>query len=92
MCESAKKPNDSVSNAQTRVIMWPWLFLGDINLQAANLYLEILIMAILGTPPKTTPPSNKRLIAGLIKGNQWLIHPDHKADYFLGGVARIPMV
>ena len=49
-------------------------------------------MAILGTPPKTTPPSNKRLIAGLIKGNQWLIHPDHKADYFLGGVARIPMV
>ena len=29
----------------------------------------------------------KALIAGLIKGNQWLIVPDHKAGYFLGGVA-----
>ena len=33
-------------------------------------------------PPN--PPSNKGLIAGLIKGNQWLINPDHKAGYFLG--------
>ena len=30
------------------------------------------------------PPRNKGLIAGLIKGNQWLISPDHKAGYFLG--------
>ena len=28
---------------------------------------------------------NKGLIAGLIKGNQWLINTDHKAGYFLGG-------
>ena len=44
-------------------------------------------------PPKLRlPPSNKGLIAGLIKGNQWVfINPDHKAGYFLGGVARIPM-
>ena len=26
-------------------------------------------------PPKATPPRNKALIAGLIKGNQWLIVP-----------------
>ncbi len=30
----------------------------------------------------TNPPGH---IAGLIKGNQWLISPDHKAGYFLGG-------
>ena len=41
---------------------------------------------------------HKGLIAGLIKGNQWVfINPDHKAGYFLGGVAlggvaRIPMI
>ena len=36
-------------------------------------------------PGPRTPPRNKGLIAGLIKGNQWLISPDHKA-LFLGGV------
>ena len=37
-------------------------------------------------PPKLPPPGNKALIAGLIKGNQWVfIVPDHKAGYFLGG-------
>ena len=41
-----------------------------------------------GTPPMPPPPGNKALIAGLIKGNQWVfIVPDHKAGYFLGGVA-----
>ena len=36
-------------------------------------------------PPKATPPRNKGLIAGLIKGNHWVfISPDHKA-LFLGG-------
>ena len=35
-------------------------------------------------PPLTYPPSgNKGLIAGLIKGNQWLISSDHKA-LFIG--------
>ena len=35
-------------------------------------------------PPKAIPPPRKKgLIAGLIKGNQWLINPDHKA-LFLG--------
>ena len=34
-----------------------------------------------------TPKKKPALIAGLIKGNQWLIVPDHKAGYFLGGVA-----
>ena len=34
--------------------------------------------------PSGAPPS-KGLIAGLIKGNQWLMNPDHKAGYFLGG-------
>ena len=46
---------------------------------------------------EATPPSNKGLIAGLIKGNQWFINPRNKAGYFLGGVAsggaaRIPMI
>ncbi len=42
-------------------------------------------MAIQSTPPgPRTPPRNKGLIFGLIKGNQWLISPDHKA-LFLGG-------
>ena len=32
------------------------------------------------------PPRNKGLIAGLIKGNQWVfISPDHKAGYFWAG-------
>ena len=35
--------------------------------------------------PKVPPKRNKGLIASLIKGNQWLIGPDHKA-LFLGGV------
>ena len=38
------------------------------------------------TPPLTYPPRTKGLIAGLIKGNQQLISPDHKACYFWGGV------
>ena len=39
------------------------------------------------SPPGHVPPllRNKGLIAGLIKGRQWLISPDHKA-LFLGGV------
>ena len=36
-------------------------------------------------PGPRTPPRNKGLIFGLIKGNQWLICPDHKA-LLLGGV------
>ena len=45
-------------------------------------------MAIYGGPLQchVYPPRNSRpLIAGLIKGNQWLlIIPDHKAGYVLG--------
>ena len=54
-------------------------------------WIPSIIMGILAAPPqsypppKLPPPSNKGLIAGLIKGNQWLISPDHKAGYFLGG-------
>ena len=53
---------------------------------------SVLIKGILATPP-----SNKGLIFGLVKGNQWLITLN-KAGYFLGGVAlgggvaRIPMI
>ena len=36
-------------------------------------------MASQPTPNLYTPPRNQGLIAGLIKGNQWLISPDHKA-------------
>ena len=47
------------------------------------------VMAGQPTPPgPRTPPRNKGLIAGLIKGNQWLISPDHKAGYFWGGYVR----
>ena len=46
-----------------------------------GIVLRISIKGILAAPPR-----NKGLIAGLIKGNQWLISPDHKA-LFLGGVA-----
>ena len=35
------------------------------------------------TPPP--PPRNKGLIAGLLKGSQWLISPKNKAGYFWGG-------
>ena len=42
-------------------------------------------MANQPAPPKVPPKRNKGLIASLIKGNQWLIGPDHKA-LFLGGV------
>ena len=34
--------------------------------------------------PPNVPPRNKGLIASLIKGNHWLISPDHKVGYFLG--------
>ena len=37
--------------------------------------------------PNATPQIRKGLIAGLIKGNQWLISPDHKA-LFLAGYVR----
>ena len=45
------------------------------------------IMAIQPTPPgHVPPPRNQGLIAGLIKGNQWVfISPDHKAGYFCVG-------
>ena len=36
-------------------------------------------------PGPRTPPRNKGLIAGLIKGNQWLISHDHKALLLGGG-------
>ena len=33
-----------------------------------------------------TPPRNKALIFGLLKGNQWVfISPDHEAGYFFCG-------
>ena len=49
--------------------------------------MENGVMASQPTPPgHVTPPRNKGLIAGLIKGNQWLISPDHKAGYGPGGV------
>ena len=34
-----------------------------------------IFKGILAAPPKLPPPRNKGLIAGLIKGNQWLISP-----------------
>ena len=37
--------------------------------------------------PPNVPPRNKGLLAGLIKGKQWLISPDHKALFL--GVASI---
>ena len=37
------------------------------------------------TTPQRTPLRNKGLIAGLIKGKQWIfISPDHKDSYFWG--------
>ena len=36
------------------------------------------------TPQGTPRFPQPALICGLIKGNQWLIVPDHKAGYFLG--------
>ena len=38
--------------------------------------------------PNVPPPRNKGLIAGLIKGNQWLISPNHKALFLGGGHVR----
>ena len=40
-------------------------------------------------PGHVPPPRNKGLIAGLIKGNQWLISPDHKAGHFWGGYVAL---
>ncbi len=41
-------------------------------------------------PGHVPPPRNKGLIAGLIKGNQWVfISPDHKAGYFWGDIRGI---
>ena len=43
-----------------------------------------IIMAGRPTPPPNVTPRNQDLIAGLIKGNQWFISPDHKAKHFWG--------
>ena len=43
-------------------------------------------MASQPIPPLNLPPlENKGLMFGLIKGNQWLISPHHKAGYFWEG-------
>ena len=39
-------------------------------------------------PPKCTTLRNKGFIAGLVKGKQWLIRPDHKAGYSWEGYVR----
>ncbi len=36
---------------------------------------DLIIKGILAAPPQSYPHSNKGLIAGLIKENQWLINP-----------------
>ena len=45
-----------------------------------------MVRSSTGPPPPghVPPPRNKGLIAGLIKGNHWLISPDNKAGYFWG--------
>ena len=37
------------------------------------------------TATPNIPPRNKGSIAGLLKGNRWLISSDHKAGYLIGG-------
>ena len=45
---------------------------------------------LVNLPPPNLPPSEtKGLIAGLIKGNQWLTGPDHKALFLGGGGVRL---
>ena len=46
---------------------------------------EVVFTDFQRTPP---PPRNKGLIAGLIKGNQWLISPKNKALVLGGGLVR----
>ena len=48
------------------------ILVGCFNESQPDTFHEIL-KGILAAPPKATPPRNKGLIAGLIKGNQWLI-------------------
>ena len=46
------------------------------------MHRAVVVKGILAGPP----PGIRGLIAGLIKGNQWVfINPDHKAGYFFGG-------
>ena len=60
------------------------MFFGGFDGKVAPLWLVNL-------PPPTNPLRNKRLIAGLIKGNQWLISPDHKALFCVkGGLVDLP--
>ena len=44
-------------------------------------------MASQPTPPNVTPPEIRVVIASLIKGNRWLISPDHKALFVEGGTS-----
>ena len=53
----------------------------DITMESTS---QTKIMAGQPTPPDVETLRNKGLIAGLAKGNQWLIGPDHKA-LSLGG-------
>ena len=46
-----------------------------VSMYAGIIFSPTNFMAGQPTPPKATPPRNKGLIAGLIKGNQWLISP-----------------
>ena len=55
------------------------------ELPIAVMKVWVEIMAGQPIPPGHVHPLwNKGLIAGLIKENQWLIGPDHKAGYFGG--------
>ena len=64
-------------------VMEPEMFTLRLKRRTNNTSIPIIMT---GQP---TPPSrNKCLIAGLIKGNQWLISPDHKAGYFWGEYVR----
>ena len=44
------------------------------------------VLWLVNLPPPTNPPGNTGLLAGLVKGNQWFISPDHKAGYFRGAL------
>ena len=58
---------------------------GGVDLQAPLPQQGVFSWIFNQPPPAHVPPTrNKGWIFGLIKGNQWLINPDHKAGYFLG--------
>ena len=76
-----KKQVDILSAMSKRIQTHDWMYLHILYFMQGSFWLGSIFHGWSTYPPLTyPPPRNKGLIFGLIKGNHWLISPDHKAS------------